>query len=81
METKKNLTEFTDEELLQEEKKQKELVKYNPFIIGMLVGIAVWSIVKNGLGFLPFILLGAILYLVSADKKHKAIKAEIEARK
>ncbi len=81
METQKPLSEFTDEELLQEEKKRKEQVKYNAFAIGLLAGIAVWSIVKNGLGFLPFILLGAILYIISADKKYKAIQAEIEARK
>ena len=81
METKKSLSEFTDDELLQEEKKRKEQVKYNPFFIGLLVGIAVWSIVKSGFGFLPFILLLVILYLISADKKYKAIKAEIEARK
>lgn len=81
METKKPLSEFTDEELLQEEKKRKEQVKYNPFFIGLLVGISVWSVVKSGLGFLPFILLLVILYLISADKKYKAVKAEIEARK
>ncbi|MEY4541484.1 MAG: hypothetical protein RLZZ306_3241, partial [Bacteroidota bacterium] len=56
MENKKPLSEFTDEELLQEEKKGKELFKYNSFVIGMLAGIAIWSIVKSGLGFLPFIL-------------------------
>ena len=81
MDTTKPLSEFTDEELLQEEKKRKEQVKYNPFFIGLLVGISVWSIVKSGLGFLPFILLFVILYLISADRKYKAIKAEIEARK
>jgi hypothetical protein len=80
MENKKPLSEFTDEELLQEEKKGKELFKYNSFVIGMLAGIAIWSIVKSGLGFLPFILFGAIVYLVNADKKYKAIKAEIESR-
>ena len=80
METNKPFSEFTDEELIQEEKKRKEQVKYNSFIIGLLAGIAIWSIVKSGLGFLPFILFGAILYLVNADKKYKAIKAEIESR-
>ena len=80
MEPKKPLSEFTDEELLQEEKKRKESVKYNSFFIGLLAGIAVWSIVKNGIGFLHFILFGAILYLINADKKYKAVKAEIEAR-
>jgi hypothetical protein len=81
METQKPLTEFTDEELLQEGKKLKEKVRYNAFAIGLLVGIAVWSIVKNGFGILPFILGAFIVYLVSADKKYKAVKAEIEARK
>jgi hypothetical protein len=81
METKKKLSEFTDEELVQEEKKLKEKVRYNAFAIGLLAGIAIWSIVKNGIGFLPFVLLGVILYLISADKKRKEVQAEIEARK
>jgi hypothetical protein len=81
METPKPLSEFTDEELLQEEKKLKEKVRYNAFAIGLLAGIAVWSIVKNGIGMLPFILGAVIVYLVSADKKYKAVKAEIELRK
>ena len=81
MENNKPLTEFTDEELIEEEKKRKGQVKYNPFFIGLLAGIAIWSVVKSGLGFLPFILLGAILYLINADKKYKAVKAEIDSRK
>ena len=81
MESQKLLIEFTDEELLQEEKKLKEKVRYNAFAIGLLAGIAVWSIVKNGIGILPFILGAVIVYLVSADKKYKAVKAEIESRK
>jgi hypothetical protein len=81
METQKPLTEFTEEELLQEEKKLQEKVRYNAFAIGLLAGIAVWSIVKNGIGILPFILGAIIVYLVSADKKYKAVKTEIESRK
>jgi uncharacterized membrane protein YdbT with pleckstrin-like domain len=81
METPKPLTEFTDEELLQEEKKRMESRKFFPFIIGLSVGIAAYSTFKNGIGFFTIFPLIFILPSIAADKKYKAVKAEIEARK
>ena len=81
METKKPLTEFTDEELSQEEKKRKESRKFFPFIIGLAVGIAAYSTFKHGIGFFTFLPLIFILPSISVDKKYKEVKAEIEARK
>ena len=81
METKKPLSDFTDDELLQEKKKRKKSIKFFPFIIGLAVGIAVYSTVKHGIGFFTFFPLIFILPSISADKKYKEVKVEIEARK
>ncbi len=81
MEPQKLLTEFTNEELLQEEKKRKESRKFFPFIIGLAVGIAAYSTFKHGIGFFTFFPLIFILPSISVDKKYKEVKAEIESRK
>ena len=45
--TNKDFSEFTDQELLNEAKKMKSFSITNAFIIGVLVGIIFYSIVKN----------------------------------
>ena len=76
-----NLSELSDEELSQEEKKQKQSLRlYGVFVIFMM-GVAVWSATHKGsvlLSFLPLLLIPTFGKL---DKKHKALKAEIESRK
>jgi len=47
----KELTELTDEELLQVAKKVKSTAIINALLIGSLIGIVFYSIAKNGLGF------------------------------
>lgn len=47
----KELTELTDQELLQEAKKVKSTAIINALLIGFLIGIVIFSIAKNGLGF------------------------------
>lgn len=52
------LAELTDEELLQKAKKIKSTKIYDALIFGILIGIALYSSVKNGFGlltFLPFV--------------------------
>lgn len=53
--SKKNLTELTDEELLQEAKKIKSSTIFDALIFGVLIGIAIYSSVKNGFGLLTFL--------------------------
>ncbi len=52
----KELTELTDQELLQEAKKMKSTSITNAVLIGFLIGIVFYSIMKNSLGFLTLIL-------------------------
>jgi hypothetical protein len=70
----KLLTELTDEELLKEAKKIKPTNLYDAGILGVLIGIAIYSTVNNGLGLFTF------LPLVYAPKavKNKAKNKELE---
>lgn len=47
----KKLSELTDQELLQAAKKMKSAAQLNAVLIGFLLGILVYSIVKNTVGF------------------------------
>ena len=51
----KELSELTDSELLNEAKKMKSNNVTNALFIGILMGIVVYSVVKNGLGFFTLI--------------------------
>lgn len=70
----KKWAELTDEELLQEAKNIKPTKLYDAVIIGLLIGIAIYSSVKNGFGVLTFI---PLVYLPLAAK-NKAKKEELE---
>ncbi len=68
---KKSLSELTDPELLQEAKKMKSASITNAFLIGFLVGIVFYSIIKNSWGFLTLIPLFMIYKLVNNSKYEK----------
>lgn len=74
------LAELTDEALLQEAKKAKSYVIYDAVIIGFLIGIAIYSAVKNGFGLLTFL---PLLYVPIAKKnktKRKALEELLRER-
>lgn len=62
---KQKLEELSDQELLQEVKKAKTTYLYDAVIFGFLVGIAIYSSVKNGFGLLTFL---PLVYLPIAAK-------------
>jgi uncharacterized membrane protein len=64
----KNPSELTDQELLQAAKKMKSASVMNAFLIGFLIGIVVYGIVKNGFGFFMLIPLFLIYKLVNNSK-------------
>ena len=69
----KNLSELTDQELLDEAKKVKSFSITNAFFIGFLIGIIIYSIVKNSWGMLTLIPLYFIYKLIN-DPKNKRVK-------
>ena len=69
---KKELSELTDQELLNEVKRKKSTSITNAVLIGFLVGIIIYSIVKNNLGFftlIPLVLVYALINNSRYDKK------------
>jgi len=64
----KELTELTDEELLQEAKKKKSAALTNAVLIGFLAGVIFFSVMRNSLGFLTLIPLFFIYKLVNNSK-------------
>ncbi len=70
----KELTELSDQELLQEAKKMKSFSITNALFIGFLAGIIFYSIVKNSWGMLTLIPLYFIYKMVN-DPKNKRSKA------
>lgn len=69
----KNLSEFTDQELLDESKKLKSFSFVNALLIGFLAGIIFYSIAKNSWGMVTIIPLYFIYKLVN-DPKNKRSK-------
>jgi len=76
----KKLSELTDQELLQEAKKMRSATVINALLIGFLVGIIFYSIVKNSLGFLTLIPLFLIYKLVNNSKNDKELENLLKER-
>lgn len=70
----KELSELTDQELLEEAKKLKSISITNALFIGFLMGIVFYSFAKNTLGFLTLIPL-YFVYKIVNDPKNKRYKA------
>ena len=64
----KNLSELTDEELLQEAKKMKSTAIINAVLIGFFIGIIFYSVIKNSVGFLTLIPLFFAYKLINNSK-------------
>jgi hypothetical protein len=79
-----NLTELSDQELLQKIKKIKTNKIIDATIIGVTIGVVVYSAVINGFGFFTFfpLLLAFIIARNSVNNKilEKEIQKEIKSR-
>lgn len=73
-----NLTELSDLELSQRVKKIKTSKIVDAVIIGFTVGIAVYSLVKNGVGFFTFFPLVLGYLVVRNSKNNQLLITEIE---
>lgn len=65
------LSELTDQELLQEAKKMKSTAITNAVLIGVLIGIVFYSIMKHTLGLLTLIPLFFAYKLLNKSKYDK----------
>lgn len=68
----KELSELTDTERLDEAKKTKSTPIINAVFIGIMIGIVIYSIVKNSFGFFTLIPLFIAYKLFDNSKRNKA---------
>ena len=81
--SKKEVSELTDQELLDEAKELKSFSITNALIIGFLIGIVFYSIAKNTWGMLTLIPLYFVYKLINdpKNKRYKAVKELLQERK
>jgi hypothetical protein len=76
----KELSELTDQELIEEVKKIKPSPLVDAFFIGFLIGIVIFSVVANSWGFLTLIPLFMVYGLLKKSKRYDALKKELKER-
>ena len=78
----KELSELTDQELLEEAKKSKSFSISNAFLIGFLLGIVIFSVIKSTFGFLMLIPLYFVHRMINDHnaKRSKALNELIKER-
>ncbi|POY35871.1 FUSC family protein [Solitalea longa] len=74
----KNLTELSNQELLQKVKKLQANKIIDATIIGITIGIVAYSAVKNGFGFFTFFPLIVTYIIVRNSNNNKILEKEIE---
>ncbi|MDC9722585.1 MAG: hypothetical protein PSN34_07405 [Urechidicola sp.] len=76
----KEFADLNNEQLLEEKKKIQYNKTINATIIGLCIGIAVFSAVKNGFKFFTFFLLLLTYPFIKNGKKTKALEKELKSR-
>lgn len=78
----KNYSKFSDQELLEEQKKLKSFSLTNALFIGFLLGVIVFSIIKSSWGMLTLIPIYFIYKMVNdpRNKKVKELEKEFKDR-
>jgi hypothetical protein len=76
----KELSELTDQELIEEAKKIKSSPIVDAFFIGFLIGIIIYSFVADSWGFLTLIPLFMVYGLLKKPKRNEALKKELKER-
>jgi len=76
----KEPSELSDQELLAEVAAVKPSPMANALLVGFLIGILIFSIWKNSLGFLTLIPLFFIFRLINQSKRKQALDAELKTR-
>lgn len=76
----KDCAALSDEELLIEAKKMKSSNLISAVLIGCMIGIAIYSTVKNGFGFFTLFPLFFIFIVFKNAPQKKALEAELKQR-
>lgn len=78
---KKEPSELTDQELLDADKKIKSNPITDAVLIGFLVGIIIFSVVKNTWGLVTLLPLFLIYIFLKKGKNKKGLQEELKKRK
>ena len=76
----KQFADLNNDQLLEEKKKIQYNKTVNATIIGICIGIAVFSAVKNGFEFFTFIPLLLTYPFIKNGKKTKVLEKELKSR-
>lgn len=79
----RKLSELTDQELLEEAKKMKSNSITHALLIGLVIGIVIYSVAKNTLGFftlIPLYLAFKVFHNPENNKKNKELESLLKER-
>ncbi|MFK5878357.1 MAG: hypothetical protein QM478_02555 [Flavobacteriaceae bacterium] len=76
----KELADLSNEQLLEEKKKIQYSKPINAIIIGVCIGVAIFSAIKNGFVFFTFFPLLLTYPFIKNGKKIKALEKELKSR-
>lgn len=76
----KELSQLSDEELLEAAKNNKPSPLIDAFFIGFLVGILIYSAAANSWGLVTLIPLFLIYLFLKKPKQYEALKKELKKR-
>ena len=76
----KELSQLSDQELMEVAKHNKPSPIIDAFFIGFLVGIIIYGIAANAWGFIIIVPLFLIYILLKKPKRYEALKKELEKR-
>ena len=74
------ISQLSDAELLDRKKKIKAGKITDALMVGFMIGVAVYSTVKNGWGLLTFLPLLIIPVVAKNKKMYDAVEAELKGR-
>jgi len=74
------MKQLSDQELLERHQIAKSSLIITCILIGALVGVAIYSSVKKGVGIFTFFPLFFVFLIINSQKTRKAIAAEIKNR-
>ncbi|MGE9313619.1 hypothetical protein ACLOAU_18350 [Niabella sp. CJ426] len=79
--SQKQLSEFTNEELVLEEKKRKSSVTIYAILVALMIGVGIYRTMKNGFGAFSVLPLVFLFIALSLYNNYQAVKKEIASRK
>lgn len=74
------ISRLSDEELLEEAKRNKPSPWFDAFFIGLLLGIMIFGAAASAWGFFILIPMFLIYILMKKPKRHEALKRELKSR-